>query len=128
MFANWIENPGAPHFDYVLVYDVSRWGRFKEQDQGGHLRYECKKRGKEVVYVSRGFTNAKNRLSSRLMIAVDEYMATEYSYQLSDKVFYGCVKVSEQGYSAGGTAVYGMARLLLDVNKKTNSYFKCRRT
>ena len=45
-------------------------------------------------------------------------MAAEYSRQLSDKVFYGSVKVSEQGYSAGGTAVYGMARQLLDVNKK----------
>jgi DNA invertase Pin-like site-specific DNA recombinase len=115
---NWVENPEAPPFDYVFVYDVSRWGRFKDQDLGGHLRYLCKKHGKEVVYVSRGFANTKNRLSSRLMIAVDEYMATEYSYQLSDKVFNGCVKVSEQGYSAGGTAIYGMARLLLDINKE----------
>jgi len=118
LFDNWVKNPEAPQFDYVFVSDVSRWGRFKKQDQGGHLRYLCKEYGKEVVYISRGFTNTKNSLSSRLMIAVDEYMATEYSYQLSDKVFHGCVKVSEQGYSAGGTAVYGMARLLLNANKK----------
>jgi hypothetical protein len=44
-------------------------------------------------------------------------MAAEYSRQLSEKVFYGCVKVSEQGYSAGGTATYGMVRQLLDINK-----------
>ena len=116
---NWIENANAPHFDYVLVYDVSRWGRFQDQDQAAHLTYLCKKHGKEVVYVSRGFANAENQLFSSLEISLHRYMAAEYSRQLSDKVFYGSVKVSEQGYSSGGTAVYGMARLLLDVNKKT---------
>ena len=118
LFTNWIENENAPQFDYVFVYDVSRWGRFQDQDQAAHLTYLCKKHGKEVVYVSRGFTNADNQLFSSLEISLHRYMAAEYSRQLSDKVFYGCVKVSEQGYSAGGTAVYGMARQLLDVNKK----------
>lgn len=118
LFANWIENENAPQFDYVFVYDVSRWGRFQDQDQAAHLTYLCKKHGKEVVYVSRGFANADNQLFSSLEISLHRYMAAEYSRQLSDKVFYGCVKVSEQGYSAGGTAVYGMARQLLDVNKR----------
>jgi len=118
LFANWIENANAPHFDYVFVYDVSRWGRFQDQDQAAHLTYLCRKHGKEVVYVSRGFSNVTNQLSASLEISLQRYMAAEYSRQLSDKVFYGCVKVSEQGYSAGGAAVYGMTRQLLDVNKK----------
>ncbi|MGE8556756.1 MAG: recombinase family protein [Chryseobacterium jejuense] len=119
LFDNWIKNFNAPHFDYVLVYDVSRWGRFQDQDQAGHYVYLCKKHGKEVVYVSRGFIDAGNQLFSSLEISIQRYMAAEYSRQLSEKVFHGCVKVSQQGYSAGGTAVYGMARQLLDVNKKT---------
>ena len=118
LFADWIENANAPHFDYVFVYDVSRWGRFQDQDQAAHLTYLCRKHGKEIVYVSRGFPNATNQLSASLEISLHRYMAAEYSRQLSDKVFHGCVKVSEQGYSAGGTAIYGMARQLLDVNKK----------
>jgi DNA invertase Pin-like site-specific DNA recombinase len=118
LFADWIENPQAPHFDFVLVYDVSRWGRFQDQDQAGYFVYLCKKRGKEVVYVSRGFPDSTNQLISSLETSIQRYMAAEYSRQLSDKVFYGCIKVSEQGYSAGGKAVYGMARQLLDVNKK----------
>lgn len=118
LFANWIENPKAPHFDYVLVYDVSRWGRFQDQDQAGYFVHVCKKLGKEVVYVSRGFPDSANQLLSSLETSIQRYMAAEYSRQLSDKVFHGCVKISEQGYSAGGTAVYGMARQLLDVNKK----------
>lgn len=118
LFNNWIENPQAPHFEYVLVYDVSRWGRFQDQDQAAYFAHLCKKQGKEVVYVSRGFPDATNQLISSLETSIQRYMAAEYSRQLSDKVFHGCVKVSEQGYSAGGIAVYGMARQLLDVNKK----------
>lgn len=118
LFNDWVENPNAPHFNYVLVYDVSRWGRFQDQDQAGYFVHLCKKHGKEVIYVSRGFVNSENQLFSSLEISLHRYMAAEYSRQLSEKVFYGCVKVSEQGYSAGGTAVYGMARQLLDVDKK----------
>jgi len=118
LFSNWIENIEAPHFDYVFVYDVSRWGRFQDQDEAAYLSYICKKHGKKVEYVSRGFSNAENQLFSSLGISLERYMAAEYSRQLSDKVFYGCVKVSEQGYSAGGTAVYGMVRQLLDGDKK----------
>jgi DNA invertase Pin-like site-specific DNA recombinase len=117
LFKDWIENPNAPTFDYILVYDVSRWGRFQDQDQAAYYTHVCKKQGKEVVYISRGFPDANNPLISSLETSLQRYMAAEYSRQLSEKVFYGCVKVSEQGYSAGGMAVYGMARQLLDVNK-----------
>ncbi|MBL3548131.1 recombinase family protein [Chryseobacterium sp. KMC2] len=126
LFDNWIKNFNAPHFEYVLVYDVSRWGRFQDQDQAGHYVYLCKKHGKEVVYVSRGFVDVSNQLFSSLEISIQRYMAAEYSRQLSEKVFHGCVKVSQQGYSAGGTAVYGMARQLLDVNKKPIRILKAR--
>jgi len=115
LFAEWVENKDS-HFDYVFIYDVSRWGRFQDQTQGAYWEYVCKKNGKEVVYILMGFPS--DPLSASLQIAVQRYMAADYSRQLSSKVFYGCVKVSEQGYSAGGTAVYGMARLLLDVNKQ----------
>lgn len=117
LFANWIENPEAPKFDYVLVYDVSRWGRFQDQDEAAYFTHICTKFGKKVIYVSLGFPNEENSFFSGLGIMFERYMASEYSRQLSSKVFYGCIKVSEQGYSAGGTAVYGMARQLLDVDK-----------
>lgn len=44
-------------------------------------------------------------------------MAAEYSRQLSEKVWHGCMKISGQGYSAGGPACFGLSRLLLDANK-----------
>lgn len=118
LFKNWIENPEAPSFRYVFVCDVSRWGRFQDPDEAAYYSYLCKKHGKEVIYVSKGFPDAAHPLISSLETSIQRYMAAEYSRQLSEKVFNGCVKVSEQGYSAGGTAVYGMARQLLDVKKE----------
>lgn len=118
LFTDWIENPNASQFDYVLVYDVSRWGRFQNQDEAGYFAHICTRNNKMVVYVTIGFPSETNQLISSLGISLHRYMAAEYSRQLSEKVFYGSVKVSQQGYSAGGTATYGMARELLDVNKK----------
>ncbi len=118
LFSDWILNPNAPVFDYVLVYDVSRWGRFQDQDEAAYYEFRCKQHGKKVIYISRGFPKEEQQLITHLQTSIERYMAAEYSRQLSDKVFYGCVKVSEQGYSAGGTACYGMARQLLDANKK----------
>ena len=60
LFKNWIENPDAPSFEYVFVFDVSRWGRFQDQDQAAYFVHLCKKRRKEVVYISRGFPVASN--------------------------------------------------------------------
>lgn len=118
LFNEWVLNPNAPDFDYVLVYDVSRWGRFQDQDEAAYYEFRCKQNGKRVIYISRGFPKEEQKLISHLQTSIERYMAAEYSRQLSEKVFYGCVKVTEQGYSAGGTACYGMSRQLLDVNKK----------
>lgn len=118
IFDDWILNAAAPHFDLVLVYDVSRWGRFQDQDEAAYYEFICRQHGKEVIYVNRGFPPKENPLIMHLQTSIERYMAAEYSRQLSDKVFHGCVKVSQAGYSAGGTACYGMGRLLLDVQKQ----------
>jgi DNA invertase Pin-like site-specific DNA recombinase len=118
LFDDWITNPNAPTFDFVFVYDVSRWGRFQDQDEAAHYEYTCKKHGKKVVYVSQGFPKEDEQLISTLQTSIGRYMAAEYSRQLSGKVFHGCVKVSEQGFSAGGQPPYGMSRLLLNEDKK----------
>ncbi len=39
-------------------------------------------------------------------------------FQLSDKVWRGCVKIAEQGYWAGGPPPYGLQRLLLDEKRE----------
>ncbi len=124
LFENWIENPAAPPFEYILVYDVSRWGRFQNQNEPAHYEFRCTMRNKRVIYIEDGFPKEGQQLIGSLQTAVKRYMAAEYSRQLSGKVFHGCVKVSEQGYSAGGTPCYGMARELLDEHKNPIRFLK----
>ena len=118
LLTNWVENPDAPHFDYVLVLDVSRWGRYQNMDEPAYLQYRCSQHGKQVIYIKYGVPKEGSELSSHLQINVDRYMAAEYSKVLSEKVFHGSMKVSRQGYSAGGTACYGMTRILLNEQKE----------
>lgn len=124
LFSDWILDETVRPFDYVLVYDVSRWGRFQDPDEAAYYEFRCKQRGKKVIYITRGFPKEEQGLMNPLQTSIERYMAAEYSRQLSDKVFHGCVKVSQQGFSAGGTAPYGMGRLLLDANKKPKGILK----
>ena len=48
----------------------------------------------------------------------ERFRAAQYSKELSDKVWRGCVKIAEQGYWAGGPPPYGMKRLLLDERRE----------
>src|SRR5690242_3021739 len=41
---------GRADFDHILVYDVSRWGRFQDTDESAHYEYICKRAGMKVVY------------------------------------------------------------------------------
>ncbi len=36
---------GAGEFKAILVYDVSRWGRFQDADESAHYEFLCKARG-----------------------------------------------------------------------------------
>ena len=33
---------GRADFDHILVYDVSRWGRFQDVDESAHYEFVCK--------------------------------------------------------------------------------------
>src|SRR4051812_15869534 len=39
-----------PDFDLILVYDVSRWGRFQDSDESAHYEYQCRVNGIGVRY------------------------------------------------------------------------------
>ena len=51
-------------------------------------------------------------------VQFERFRAAQYSKELSDKVWRGCVKIAEQGYWAGGPAPYGLERMLLDESRK----------
>ena len=103
--------------DYVLVLDVSRWGRFQDTDTAAYYTSLCAMHGKPVIYTSIGFP-PKSDLIHTLRINIERYQAANYSRELSSKVFKGCAKIASQGYRAGGMPPYAMHRLLLDERRQ----------
>lgn len=47
----------SANFDAILVYDVSRWGRFQDADESAHYEYICKRAGIRVHYCAEQFEN-----------------------------------------------------------------------
>jgi DNA invertase Pin-like site-specific DNA recombinase len=104
---------GRADFEAILVYDVSRWGRFQDADEGAHHEHVCRRAGIAVHYCAEQFNN-DGSIGSTLLKAVKRVMAGEYSRELSVKVFAGQCRLVEKGFRQGGIAGYGLRRLLID--------------
>ena len=106
---------GDADFDVVLVYDVSRWGRFQDVDESAFYEYICRRAGIAVIYCAEPFQNDGSPLAS-IMKSIKRSMAAEFSRELSKKVFAGQSRLVGQGYMVGGKAPYGLRRLLVDAS------------
>ena len=104
---------GEAGFSDVLVYDVSRWGRFQDVDESAYYEYVCKRANIRVHYCAEQFEN-DGSLSSSLLKTIKRAMAGEYSRELSVKVFAGQCRLIELGFRQGGPAGYGLRRQLVD--------------
>lgn len=104
---------GQADFAFILVYDVSRWGRFQDADESASYEYICRRQGVEVIYCSEQFDNDGSPVAT-IVKNVKRAMAAEYSRELSTKVFAGQCRLVELGYRQGGPAGFGLRRLLLD--------------
>ena len=104
---------GKAEFNHILVYDVSRWGRFQDADESAYYEYICKRKNILVSYVAEQFENDGSPVST-IVKGVKRAMAGEYSRELSAKVFAGQCRLIELGYRQGGPAGYGLRRVLID--------------
>src|SRR3954447_8250534 len=108
---------GAAEFRAILVYDVSRWGRFQDADESAYYEYRCRRAGIEVRYCAEQFEN-DGSIASTIVKTVKRAMAGEYSRELSAKVFAGQCRLTELGFRQGGPAGYGLRRRLLDQDRR----------
>ena len=108
---------GHAGFGAILVYDVSRWGRFQDADEAAHYEFLCKSSGTPVYYCAETFS-AEPSFSATILKALKRTMAGEYSRELSVKVRAGQTRLANLGYKLGGTAPYGLCRMLLDPSGK----------
>jgi DNA invertase Pin-like site-specific DNA recombinase len=97
----------------ILVYDISRWGRFQDADESAYYEYLCKRAGIAVHYCAEQFEN-DGTPSSTIIKTVKRAMAGEYSRELSAKVFQGACRLIQLGFKQGGTAGFGLRRMLVD--------------
>lgn len=104
---------GSADFKAVLVYDVSRWGRFQDVDESGYWEYICKRAGVKIHYCAEPFVN-DDSLTSAITKSLKRAMAAEYSRELSVKTFAGQCRLVELGYRQGGPCGYGLRRMLID--------------
>ncbi len=102
-------------FSTILVYDVSRWGRFQDADESAYYEYICRRAGIAVQYCAEQFENDGSPVST-IVKGVKRAMAGEYSRELSAKVFAGQCRLIEIGYRQGGPAGFGLRRMLVDQN------------
>ncbi|WP_338111990.1 recombinase family protein [Sphingomonas naasensis] len=100
-------------FTALLVYDVSRWGRFQDPDEAASYELRCKRAGVQVHYCAEQFEN-DGSIGSSIIKTVKRAMAGEYSRELSVKVFAGQANLIRLGYRQGGVAGFGLRRMLVD--------------
>jgi DNA invertase Pin-like site-specific DNA recombinase len=100
-------------FHHVLVYDVSRWGRFQDADESAYYEYTCKKANISLHYCVEQFLNDGSAYSA-LIKALKRTMAGEYSRELSVKVYAAQARFAGMGFHQGGSPGYGFKRLLVD--------------
>jgi DNA invertase Pin-like site-specific DNA recombinase len=104
---------GNADFSEILVYDVSRWGRFQDADESAYYEYICRRAGIAVHYCAEQFENDGSPIST-IVKGVKRAMAGEYSRELSTKVFAGQCRLIELGFRQGGPAGFGLRRVLVD--------------
>jgi len=104
---------GGCDFSVILVYDVSRWGRFQDADESAYYEFICKEAGITVHYCAEQFEN-DGSLSATIIKSMKRAMAGEYSRELSTKVFAGQCRLITLGFRQGGPAGYGLRRQLID--------------
>lgn len=105
---------GQRDYGVILVYDVSRWGRFQDPDESASYEVRCRQHGVRVEYCAEQFANDGSPISS-IIKSIKRMMAGEYSRELSVKVFKGQSKLAELGFRVSGTAGYGLRRQLIDI-------------
>jgi DNA invertase Pin-like site-specific DNA recombinase len=104
---------GRADFSVILVYDVSRWGRFQDADESAFYEYQCRRAGISVEYCIDGFENDGSPVAT-IVKGVKRALAGESSRLLSVRVFAGQCRLIELGFRQGGPAGYGLRRRLVD--------------
>lgn len=96
-------------YSLVLVYDISRWGRFQDTDASAYYEYHCRLHGVDVRYVKEPFDGANTPLAS-VIKSLKRAMAAEYSRELAVKTRAGQNAALDSGFHLGTLPCIGISR------------------
>lgn len=99
-------------FQAILVYDVSRWGRFQDIDEGAHYEFLCRQAGVAVHYCAEPFEN-EGSPEANLIKQVKRAMAAEYSRAQSDRVTMAKRHMIAKGFTASAPP-FALLRQVVD--------------
>lgn len=102
-------------FTEVLVYDVSRWGRFQDADAAAYYEYHCRLHGVQVTYIAESFVNDRSP-ASVLIKSMRRVMAAEYSRDIAEKSRAGQERVICMGFHMGALPPLGYRRSSLSAD------------
>ncbi|HEX4408998.1 MAG TPA: recombinase family protein [Xanthobacteraceae bacterium] len=108
---------GRADFRTILVYDVSRWGRYQDPDEAAYYEFICKQAGVSVEYCAEPFENDGTPISA-MFKSMKRAMAGEFSRELSVKVTAGQSRLIQLGFRVAGAPGYGLRRMLVDQFRK----------
>ncbi|MGN6285495.1 MAG: recombinase family protein [Afipia sp.] len=104
---------GFADFGTIIVYDVSRWGRFQDTDESAYYEFLCREAGVKIEYCAEEFKN-DGSLTSAIIKNIKRAMAGEFSRELSAKVFAGQCRIVSKGFFVGSMPGFGLRRFLVD--------------
>ena len=114
---------GEANYKAILVYDVSRWGRFPNSDEAAHYEFLCTNSGVPLHYCAESFPNDETP-SSSILKALKRSMAAEFSRELGDKVFRGKSRLVQLGFWVGGPPGYAYRRMMVSADGKRKQKLK----
>ncbi|MBN3059418.1 recombinase family protein [Pectobacterium versatile] len=104
---------GRINIKAVLVYDISRFGRFQKIDQYGYYTHQLEMHDVKIIYCANPIAEVDNDYAD-FQLFIGRKEASSFSRNLSQKVFIGQANLAGRGYHQGGPAGYGLRRMLVD--------------
>jgi site-specific DNA recombinase len=98
---------------YLIVYDVSRFGRLVTEEKIYWEQRFKKHGGIQIVYIHEDFKN-DGSLNDTLLKVIKHAEAHEFSRKLSEVTLRGSKSHAALGHSVGGAAPFGYDRLEID--------------
>jgi DNA invertase Pin-like site-specific DNA recombinase len=114
---------GNANYKVILVYDVSRWGRFQDADEAAHYEFLCRDAGVQVRYCAEPFEN-DGAQPDYLVKVLKRVMAAGYSRELGVKGFECQKRFVKLGFRMGSQAGYGFRRMALSEDGKQKKLLK----